>query len=138
MRKREFMILTATVLAAVSLARAAVWQEKRLEAVVGADGVQRVEIVAGGYYYDPNTIVVKVNVPVELVVKRTSGFFGHNIVLKEPAAGIDFSQGLGTQPVSIKFTPTKTGKYMFTCSHKIPFSKSHLERGMYGYLEVVE
>jgi plastocyanin domain-containing protein len=138
MKKRSFMVLSAIVLVAVSLVRAAEWQEKRLEAVIGTDGVQRVEVTAGGYYYDPNTIVVKVNVPVELIVKRTSGFFGHNIVLKAPDAGIDFAQALGTKPASITFTPTKAGKYMFTCSHKVPFSKSHLERGMYGYLEVVE
>jgi plastocyanin domain-containing protein len=138
MKRRSFMILTVIALVVVSLALAAEWKEKRMAAVTGPDGVQRVEITAGGYYYDPNTIVVKVNVPVELIVKRTGGFFGHNIVLKAPDAGIDFTQALSTKPTSIKFIPTKTGKYMFTCSHKIPFSKSHLERGMYGYLEVVE
>ncbi len=138
MKGRSLIVFIAIALAVASLARAAAWQEKRVAAVTGADGVQRVEITAGGYYYDPNTIVVKVNVPVELVVKRTRGGFGHNIVLEEPDAGIDFKQGLGTDPVSIKFTPTKAGKYMFICSHKVPFSKSHKERGMYGYLEVVE
>ena len=138
MKRRSFMILTALALVVVSLAWAAEWKEKRMAAVAGPDGVQRVEITAGGYYFDPNTIVVKINVPVELIVKRTPGGFGHNIVLKEPDAGIDFTQALSTKPTSIKFTPTKTGKYMFTCSHKIPFSKSHKERGMYGYLEVVE
>jgi plastocyanin domain-containing protein len=138
MKRRRFLVLTAIVLVAASLAWCAEWKEKRLEAVVGQDGVQRVEILAGGYYYDPNVIVVKVNVPVELVVKRTRALFGHNIVLNEPDAGIDFEQALGTKPVSIAFTPTKVGKYTFLCSHKIPFSKSHLERGMFGYLEVVE
>lgn len=138
MKRRSFIFLTAIAFIAVSLALAADWKEKRVEAVAGQDGVQRVEITGGGYYFDPNTIVVKVNVPVELVVKRTSGGFGHNIVLKEPEAGIDFLEALGTDPKSIKFTPTKVGKYMFICSHKVPFSKSHQARGMYGYLEVVE
>jgi plastocyanin domain-containing protein len=138
MKKNSLGVLALIVLFAAALALAAEWKEKRVEAVVAEDGVQRVEILAGGYYYDPNTIVVKVNVPVELVVKRTRGGFGHNIVLNEPDAGIEFEQKLGTDPVAIKFTPTKVGKYMFICSHKVPFSKSHLERGMYGYLEVVE
>ncbi len=138
MKRRNCIMLIAFALLAVSLAWAAEWQEKRATAAIGEDGVQRIEVLAGGYYYDPNTIVVKVNVPVELVVKRTKGGFGHNIVLHEPDAGIDFTQGLGTDPVAIKFTPTKIGKYMFICSHKVPFSKSHQERGMYGYLEVVE
>ena len=138
MKRINFIFLTAIVLVAFSLALAADWKEKRLEAVTDKDGVQKVEITAGGYYFDPNVIVVKVNVPVELVVKRTSGGFGHNIVLQEPEAGIDFQEALGTDPKSIKFTPTKAGKYMFICSHKVPFSKSHQDRGMYGYLEVVE
>jgi plastocyanin domain-containing protein len=138
MKKSSFMILTAIALVAVSLAWATDWKEKRVEAVAGTDGVQRVEIIAGGFYYDPNTIVVKINVPVELIVKRTSGFIGHNIALNEPDAGINFTQALSTDSVSIKFTPTKVGKYMFTCTHKVPFSKSHLERGMYGYLVVVQ
>lgn len=139
MKRGNFIFLTAIVFVAVTLALAAAdWKEKRLEAVTGQDGVQRVEIAAGGYYFDPNTIVVKVNVPVELVVKRTPGGFGHNIVLHEPEAGIDFQEALGTDPKSITFTPTKVGRYMFICSHKVPFSKSHQQRGMYGYLEVVE
>jgi plastocyanin domain-containing protein len=122
----------------VFLAFAQEAKEKRVEVPIGEDGVQRLEVVGGKYYFDPNVIVVKVNVPVELVVKRTRALFGHNIVLNEPDAGIDFEQALGTKPVSIAFTPTKVGKYTFLCSHKIPFSKSHLERGMFGYLEVVE
>jgi len=138
MKRTNFMILAAIALGVVSLSLAAEWKEKRVEAVVGQDGVQRVEITGGGYYFDPNTIVVKINVPVELVVKRTPGGFGHSIMLKAPEAGIDFEEALGTDAKSIKFTPTKAGKYMFICTHKVPFSKSHKERGMYGYLEVVE
>jgi len=138
MKRRSFVIVAAIALVAASLSWAGEWKEKRMEAVAGPDGVQRVEITAGRFYYDPNTIVVKVNVPVELVVKRTRGLFGHNIVIDEPDAGIKFNQGLSTHPVSIKFTPTRAGKYMFICSHKIPLSKSHVDRGMFGYLEVVE
>ncbi len=138
MKRNSFIILTVIVLAAVSLVLAAEWKEKRVVAVVGQDGVQRVEITGGGYYFDPNTIVVKVNVPVELVVKKTPGGFGHSIMLNAPEAGIDFEEALGTGPKSITFTPTKVGKYMFICTHKVPFSKSHKDRGMYGYLEVVE
>ncbi len=42
----------------------------RVVATVDADGVQRVEVVGGEYYFDPNYIVVKVNKPVELTVKK--------------------------------------------------------------------
>jgi plastocyanin domain-containing protein len=132
------MILAAVALVIVSLALADEWKEKRVDAVVGQDGVQRVEITAGGYYFDPNTIVLKINVPTELVVKKTPGGHGHNIMLKAPEAGIEFEQELSSDPTTIRFTPTKAGKYMFICTHKVPFSKSHKERGMYGYIEVVE
>ena len=44
--------------------------QNRVIAVIGTDGVQRVEITGGSYYFNPNDIVVKVNVPVELNVKK--------------------------------------------------------------------
>jgi len=138
MKRTIFTVLAVIALVVVSLALADQWKEKRVEAVVGQDGVQRVEITAGSYFFDPNTIVVKINVPVELVVKKTPGGHGHDIMLRAPEAGIEFQQELGSDPTSIKFTPTKAGKYMFICTHKVPFSKSHEERGMYGYIEVVE
>jgi plastocyanin len=110
----------------------------RFVAVIGDDGVQRVEITGGSYYFDPNDIVVKVNVPVELRVKKAGGSTPHSIALKAPEAGIDFSVSLGKEPKSIKFTPTKVGTYPFWCTKKLPFLKSHKDHGMTGVLEVVE
>jgi len=113
--------------------------EKRAVAVIGADGVQHVEITGGEYFYDPNYIVVKVNVPVELKVKKTSGYVPHDIVVKAPDAGIDFKTDIGSKdPAIIKFTPTKVGKYPMYCDKKLLFFKSHRERGMDGMIEVVE
>jgi plastocyanin domain-containing protein len=112
--------------------------EKRVVATVDADGIQRVEITGGSYYFDPNVIVVKVNVPVELKVKKAGGATPHNIVIKAPEAGIDFSESLSSKPKLILFTPTKVGKYAFECTKKAPFSKSHKDRGMHGVLEVVD
>lgn len=108
-------------------------------AVIGPDGVQRVEITGGKYYFDPDTIVVKVNVPVMLVVKKTGGIIPHSIALKAPEAGIDFSVSLHKTPTSISFTPTKVGTYPFWCTKRAPFSsKSHKDHGMTGVIEVVE
>lgn len=112
--------------------------EKRAVAEIGADGVQRVEVIGGSYYFNPNVIVVKVNVPVELRVRKESGITPHNMILKAPEAGIDFSVSLSTTPKSITFTPTKTGKYSFECAHKLLFFKSHKDQGMHGVLEVVD
>jgi plastocyanin domain-containing protein len=129
---------TALILLLAPLGNAQDATEKRVVATVDTDGVQRVEITGGSYYFDPNVIVVKVNVPVELKVKKAEGGTPHNIVLSAPEAGIDFSESLSTEPKIIKFTPTKMGKYEFACTKKLPFSKSHKDRGMHGVLEVVE
>jgi plastocyanin domain-containing protein len=110
---------------------------RRVVAAVGPDGVQKVEITGASYYFDPNGIVVKVNVPVQLIIKKV-GKTSHNISLKAPEAGIDFKISLRTEPQIIEFTPTKVGKYPFWCTKKFLFFKSHKEHGMQGLLEVVE
>lgn len=114
------------------------FKEKRAVAAVDSDGIQRVEMTGGEYYFDPNVIVVKVNIPVELKVKKAGGIAPHDIVLKAPEAGIDLSESLSTEPKIIRFTATKTGKYEFDCTKRFLFFKSHKDRGMHGTLEVVE
>jgi plastocyanin domain-containing protein len=113
--------------------------KNRVVAVLGPDGVQRVEITGGSYYFDPDDIVVKANVPVELIVKKAGGSTPHSIFLKAPEAGIDFNVSLGKQPKTIKFTPTKVGTYPFWCTKRAPLSsKSHKDHGMTGVIEVVD
>ncbi len=111
--------------------------EKRFVATVGADGVQHVELTGGEYYFDPNYIVVKVNTPVELKVKKASGYIPHDILVKAPEAGIVFKADLNKEFQTIKFTPTKVGKYEMWCDKKLLWFKSHKDRGMDGYIEVV-
>ena len=113
-------------------------KEKPFVAIIGADGIQRAEITGGSYYFDPAFIQVKVNVPVELKVKKAGGSTPHSIALKAPEAGINFSVSLGNEPKSITFTPTKVGKYPFWCTKRFLFLKSHKDQGMTGVLEVVE
>ncbi len=110
---------------------------RRVVATVDQDGVQRIQMTAGSYYFDPAEVVVTVNVPVEIIIKKT-GNKPHDIYLKAPEAGIDFKTSLGPEPKVIRFTPTKTGKYPFWCTEHAPLSKSHRERGMEGVLEVVD
>ena len=137
MRSARYL-LTFCIFLIVTLAYAAADREKRHIAAVGPDGVQRVEMLAGSYFFDPDLIVVKVNVPVELKVKKEGGLAPHNIVLKAPEAGMDFAQELGSEPAYIRFTPTRTGRYEFECSKKFLYFESHKERGMHGVLLVVE
>ena len=120
-------------LLAASLAWAA---EKEFTAKVDPDGVQRVEMVGGSYFFEPDRIMVKVNVPVELKIRKESGFTPHDIVLKAPEAGIDIEVDLGSDSKTVTFTPTKVGEYPFYCDKKLPFAKSHRDRGMEGVLVV--
>lgn len=111
---------------------------KEVVATVDPDGVQRVAILGGGYFFDPNYVVVKVNVPVELSVRKESGLTPHDLVIKAPEAGIEVSVSLDSKPKLVKFTPTKPGKYPIVCTKKMIFTKSHKDKGMEGVLEVVE
>ena len=104
---------------------------------IDQDGVQRVEIEGGSYFFKPDHIVVRINIPVELKVSKESGLIPHNIVAISPEAGIAFQENLSSTPKSIRLTPTKVGTYPIYCSKRAPFSKSHREKGMEGVIEVV-
>jgi plastocyanin domain-containing protein len=125
------------VIFTLCFALAAIGQIKVHKAVVDKDGIQRVNMLAGNYFFDPNHIIFKVDVPVEITIKREPGITPHDFVIKEPDAGIDISETLSTEPKIIKFTPKKPGTYPFYCSKKLLFLKSHREKGMEGIIEVV-
>jgi plastocyanin domain-containing protein len=113
-------------------------EEKKFVATVDKDGVQRIEMLAGEYFFDPNYIIVKVNVPVEITIKKEPTIIPHDFVLKAPDAGIDIVQSLSSDPRIIRFTPTKTGKYPFYCDKKFLFFESHRKKGMEGTIEVTD
>jgi plastocyanin domain-containing protein len=112
--------------------------EKLFTATVDGDGVQRVEIVGGSYFFSPNHIIVKVDVPVELKVSKEAGIVPHDIVMKSPEAGMVFNVSLHEEPQVIRFTPSKTGRYPFYCDKQLLFFESHREKGMEGTIEVVK
>ncbi len=104
---------------------------------IGPDGVQRVEIVGGSYFFKPDYIAVKAHVPVEMSIRKEGGLIPHDFVINAPDAGMDFRVDLSSEPRIIRFTPTKPGKYEFKCDKKSPFSsKTHADKGMKGILEV--
>jgi plastocyanin domain-containing protein len=113
-------------------------EEQTFQATVGADGTQHVDIVAGSYFFNPNRIIVKANVPVQMTIRKEGGVVPHDIVLSAPDAGIDIKEELSRDAKTITFTPTKPGTYVFYCDKKQPFGKSHRELGMTGVLEVVD
>lgn len=107
-------------------------------AQMGTDGIQRVEVVAGEYFFMPSRIILKVNVPVEMTISKKSRIVPHNITIEGPDAGMDIKEDIGSDPKVIKFTPIKAGIYPIYCNKKLLFIKSHRERGMEGTIEVVE
>jgi plastocyanin len=135
---RYFLMVSILLLACIFVITDAGGQKNVYKAVVDGDGVQKVEVLAGEYFFNPDYIVVKVNVPVELKIKKEPGIVPHDFVLKAPEAGIDVLESLSSEPKSIRFTPSKAGKYHYYCDKKLIFSKSHREKGMEGTLEVVE
>ena len=128
-----FLIFTG-----IAYAEDAASKQKIYTATVDKDGIQRVEITGGEYYFDPSYIIVKKDTPVEFTIRKTSGVIPHNIVIEAPEAGINIRESISTEPKVIRFTPTKTGKYAVYCDKKLLFFKSHKEKGMEGILEVVE
>jgi len=128
-------ILILSLFFSVGVAEA---QKKQFVATVDKDGVQRIEVLAGEYFFDPNYIIVKVNVPVEIEIKKEPTIIPHAFVIKAPDAGMDIHESLSSEPKIIKFTPTKTGKYPFYCDKKFLFFESHREKGMEGTIEVIE
>lgn len=105
---------------------------------VDNEGIQRVEVVGGEYFFNPKHIVVKVNVPVEFKVRKEALIIPHDIIIKAPEAGITINESLSRDPKTFFFIPTKTGKYPIYCDKKLLFLKSHRDKGMEGVLEVVE
>jgi plastocyanin domain-containing protein len=130
--------LCSVILLLLCVAYAGGAERKEFTASVDKDGVQRIEILGGSYFFDPNYIIVKVNVPVELKIRKESGMTPHNFILQAPEAGMNINVDLGTDATLVAFTPTKTGTYPFFCDKKLPFMPSHKERGMEGVLEVRE
>jgi hypothetical protein len=115
----------------------ALGEEKALLTRVDDDGVQRVRIVGGEYFFEPQRVVVKANIPVEISLSKDASIVPHSFVIDAPQAGIVVDQELSTEIRKIAFTPTAPGIYPYYCRNRLLFLKSHRDRGMEGTLEVV-
>lgn len=111
--------------------------EDAVRLLVDTDARQHVQIRGSSYYFEPDHIIVKANVPVVLSVRREWGIVPHTFVLEIPGSGIRVDESLSTTPKTVIFTPTEIGKFEFYCKNKLLFFKSHEEKGMKGILEVV-
>jgi plastocyanin len=137
LRFLSLLLLTLTV-CCVAEKLGAHPDDKPYRAVMDADGVQQVNILAGDYFFRPSHIIVQVNVPVRFVVRVERGIVPHGLVLKAPEANVSIDEDLSRESQTFTFTPSASGKYAFYCPKKLLFFKSHREHGMEGILEVVE
>ncbi len=112
--------------------------ENIYKAEVDENGIQNVEMLGGEYFFKPNHIIVKVNVPVKITISKKSRMVPHDIVIDDTDSGITVREDVEREPKVIEFTPTKTGKFPFFCDKKLLFFKSHQEKGMQGVFEVIE
>jgi heme/copper-type cytochrome/quinol oxidase subunit 2 len=106
-------------------------------AAVHAAEPRVVEIKLDSYSIAPDTITVKVNVPVIFKVSNAATFIPHNLVIKAPEAGIDIKIDVRAGKTGeAVFTPTKSGTYEMFCDKTPPIGKSHKDKGMHGKLIV--
>lgn len=135
---RYFLFVSVVLFFSACILSEAMGQKNTYKATVDSDGIQKVEVTAGEYFFNPDRIIVKVNVPVEISIRKEPGIVPHHFVLKAPEAGMDILESLSSDPKTIRFTPTRAGEYQFYCDKKLIFSRSHREKGMEGTLEVTE
>ncbi len=129
------------LVAVLMLAAPAMSEEQKAEpvaATMGEDGVQRLDMEGGEYYFKPERVVLKVGVPVELFVRKTPGIVPHNIVMESAQAGMSFKENFGRKGITVSFTPSDTGTFEFWCDKKFLFFKSHRAKGMEGVIQVVD
>lgn len=120
----------SSVIACIIMASYVSGQMRSHRAVISDDGIQKVEVMAGKNYFNPDYIFLKVDIPVELKVRKEEGTATHSLVISQPQAGFDLRESLSEDPKIISFTPIKTGKFLFFCDQKAS--------GMIGFFEVTK
>ncbi len=103
-----------------------------------ADGPQTIPMQLGDYHFTPHELAVRAGRSVQLELTNTDGITPHNFTLKDPAGGLDIDINVPPGATrAVELTPKVPGSYTFYCNKKLPFMKSHRERGMEGTLTVL-
>lgn len=102
-----------------------------------ADGVQRLTLVAGSYFFRPDHIVVQAGRPLEISLTLEPGLIPHRFVLEGPDGRRLADVALGTEARTVRLT-LNAGDYVFYCPNQLLHFRSHRERGMAGVLQVRE
>lgn len=98
---------------------------------------QAITLTLGDYRFDPGSLEVQAGQPVVLTLINKDGITPHSFILKNESAGLDIDSSVSAgSTTTIEFTVEAPGTYTFYCSKKLPFMKSHRERGMEGTLTI--
>ena len=96
-----------------------------------------IHVTLGDYQFNPAEITVGVGNPVVLELQNVDAITPHNFTLKDDEAGLDVTISVPAGSIKqITLTPSVAGAYTFYCNKKLPFMKSHRDRGMQGTLVV--
>lgn len=108
-----------------------------VEVPFNSDGVQRAVVEVDSYAFTPHHLIVKAGKPVELTFTSVTWVVPHNVIIDDPRSGLNIREEVPAgASVTIKFTPTVQGSFAIYCDKKLPFFKSHREKGQEGVLEV--
>ena len=101
------------------------------------DGVQRAVVEADSYDFVPRHLVVRTGKPVELTFKSLTWLVPHNVIIDDPRSGLAIREAIPAgESATVRFTPMVPGTFAIYCDKKLPFFKSHKDKGMEGVLEV--
>jgi len=108
---------------------------QEVTATIGENNVQKIQVTAHSFWFEPNRIVVHAGVPVELEIHNGSWIVPHNMTVNAAEAGItvDASAGIPARTKTVRFTPTQEGEYPFFCH-----VDGHAGKGMKGTIVVVK
>ena len=96
-----------------------------------------IAVEVGDYRFRPDAIELRTGELVRLEFTNTDGMTPHNFTLKSAAGELDLDIDVAAGETKfIELTAPAAGTYLFYCNKKLPFMKSHRDRGMEGALVV--
>ncbi len=132
---------THRVTAAIShgLPQAVLMAAALLPCVLNAQdtNTKHIPVTLGDYRFSPHELTLEAGQPVLLELTNTDKLTPHNFTLEDSAGKLDINIDVSAGTTrEVALTPEVPGTYSFYCSRKLPFLKSHRERGMEGTLIV--
>ena len=111
-----FILLLALVGARGNAQTAALDLDEAWWAAKDPDGIQRVHIRCGADFFDPSRIVVRANIPLELIVSTTTDAPSHHFVLQLPGPkSVEVDEEVSPGPKTFPFIPGLAGRYVALC-----------------------